>query len=115
MAYTLPCLPQSIPPEDVALPSDMASCHVQGHYWVLDPIDGTRGFVGMRQYAVCLGMIDHGQVRAMFPASCDSDGVVTVSPSLCAMSVLMSCLDAASMATAVHPLVLPLFNQACCT
>jgi 3'-phosphoadenosine 5'-phosphosulfate (PAPS) 3'-phosphatase len=27
---------------------------------VLDPIDGTRGFVGMRQYAVCLGML---QVR----------------------------------------------------
>jgi 3'-phosphoadenosine 5'-phosphosulfate (PAPS) 3'-phosphatase len=24
---------------------------------VLDPIDGTRGFVGMRQYAVCLGML----------------------------------------------------------
>ncbi len=29
----------------------------QGRHWVLDPIDGTRGFVGMRQYSVCLGML----------------------------------------------------------
>ncbi|CAL8471122.1 g10664 [Coccomyxa elongata] len=34
----------------------------QGQHWVLDPIDGTRGFVGMRQYAVCLGLLDGGQV-----------------------------------------------------
>lgn len=30
---------------------------------VLDPIDGTRGFVGMRQYSVCLGLIDEGTVE----------------------------------------------------
>jgi 3'-phosphoadenosine 5'-phosphosulfate (PAPS) 3'-phosphatase len=29
---------------------------------VLDPIDGTRGFVGRRQYAVCLGMLQEGEV-----------------------------------------------------
>ncbi|KAK9825413.1 hypothetical protein WJX81_003131 [Elliptochloris bilobata] len=34
----------------------------QGRHWVLDPIDGTRGFVGMRQYAVCLALLDAGQV-----------------------------------------------------
>lgn len=34
----------------------------KGSYWVLDPIDGTRGFVGMRQYAVCLGLIKDGEV-----------------------------------------------------
>lgn len=34
----------------------------KGAYWVLDPIDGTRGFVGMRQYAVCLGLIKDGEV-----------------------------------------------------
>eukprot|EP00879_Flechtneria_rotunda_P017178 GHRR01017991.1.p1 GENE.GHRR01017991.1~~GHRR01017991.1.p1 ORF type:complete len:409 (+),score=126.91 GHRR01017991.1:145-1371(+) len=33
-----------------------------GRHWVLDPIDGTRGFVGMRQYAVCLGMLQDGEV-----------------------------------------------------
>ena len=30
---------------------------------MLDPIDGTRGFVGLRQYAVCLGLLDQGKVR----------------------------------------------------
>lgn len=34
-----------------------------GRHWVLDPIDGTRGFVGLRQYAICLGMLQDGQVR----------------------------------------------------
>ncbi|KAG2449003.1 hypothetical protein HYH02_005757 [Chlamydomonas schloesseri] len=33
-----------------------------GRHWVLDPIDGTRGFVGMRQYSVCLGMLQDGEV-----------------------------------------------------
>jgi len=33
-----------------------------GRHWVLDPIDGTRGFVAGRQYAVCLGLIDEGEV-----------------------------------------------------
>jgi 3'(2'), 5'-bisphosphate nucleotidase/inositol polyphosphate 1-phosphatase len=33
-----------------------------GRHWVLDPIDGTRGFVAMRQYAVCLGLLEEGQL-----------------------------------------------------
>ncbi|KAH7619204.1 hypothetical protein Ndes2526B_g06157 [Nannochloris sp. 'desiccata'] len=33
-----------------------------GRHWVLDPIDGTRGFVSMRQYAVCLGLLVDGEV-----------------------------------------------------
>lgn len=33
----------------------------QGRHWVLDPIDGTRGFVGQRQYAICLGLLDAGE------------------------------------------------------
>jgi fructose-1,6-bisphosphatase/inositol monophosphatase family enzyme len=33
-----------------------------GRHWVLDPIDGTRGFVGLRQYAICLGMLQDGKV-----------------------------------------------------
>jgi 3'(2'), 5'-bisphosphate nucleotidase/inositol polyphosphate 1-phosphatase len=33
-----------------------------GRHWVLDPIDGTRGFVGGRQYAVCLGLLDAGEL-----------------------------------------------------
>lgn len=34
-----------------------------GRHWVLDPIDGTRGFVGGRQYSVCLGMLQDGEVE----------------------------------------------------
>ena len=29
--------------------------------WVLDPIDGTKGFIAGRQYAICLGLIVDGQ------------------------------------------------------
>jgi 3'(2'), 5'-bisphosphate nucleotidase / inositol polyphosphate 1-phosphatase len=32
-----------------------------GAHWVLDPIDGTRGFVGRRQYAVCLARLAAGR------------------------------------------------------
>ena len=34
----------------------------EGRHWVLDPIDGTRGFVGKRQYAVCLALLDAGKL-----------------------------------------------------
>eukprot|EP01023_Acetabularia_acetabulum_P054484 TRINITY_DN6157_c0_g1_i3.p1 TRINITY_DN6157_c0_g1~~TRINITY_DN6157_c0_g1_i3.p1 ORF type:complete len:379 (-),score=64.66 TRINITY_DN6157_c0_g1_i3:313-1422(-) len=40
--------------------SEGGSC---GRNWVLDPIDGTRGFVGQRQYAVCLGLLVEGEVE----------------------------------------------------
>jgi HAL2 family 3'(2'),5'-bisphosphate nucleotidase len=32
-------------------------------YWVLDPIDGTKGFLKGGQYAVALGLIEHGEVQ----------------------------------------------------
>jgi 3'(2'), 5'-bisphosphate nucleotidase len=31
-------------------------------YWTLDPIDGTKGFLRGEQYAIALGMIEHGRV-----------------------------------------------------
>src|SRR5205809_560749 len=34
-----------------------------GRYWVLDPIDGTRGFLRDDQYAVALALIEDGQVQ----------------------------------------------------
>ena len=43
-------------------PSEQVQANAQGRHWVLDPIDGTRGFVGRRQYAVCLGLLDGGKV-----------------------------------------------------
>ncbi|CAI5485034.1 unnamed protein product [Closterium sp. Yama58-4] len=33
-----------------------------GRHWVLDPIDGTRGFMRGDQYAVALGLLDEGDV-----------------------------------------------------
>lgn len=35
-----------------------------GRHWTLDPIDGTKGFLRGDQYAVALGLIENGQVRA---------------------------------------------------
>jgi 3'(2'), 5'-bisphosphate nucleotidase len=34
----------------------------EGRFWVLDPIDGTRGFIRNEQYAVALALIEDGQV-----------------------------------------------------
>ncbi|KAI9593828.1 hypothetical protein BDF19DRAFT_150050 [Syncephalis fuscata] len=34
-----------------------------GQHWTLDPIDGTKGFVRGGQYAVCLALINNGQVE----------------------------------------------------
>ncbi len=34
----------------------------QGRYWVLDPIDGTKGFLRGDQYAVALALLDEGRV-----------------------------------------------------
>ena len=34
------------------------------HYWTLDPIDGTKGFLRGEQYAIALGLIEGGKVVA---------------------------------------------------
>lgn len=31
--------------------------------WILDPIDGTRGFIAMRQYCIALGLVEGGKAR----------------------------------------------------
>ncbi|KAK3136278.1 hypothetical protein QOZ80_5BG0430860 [Eleusine coracana subsp. coracana] len=33
-----------------------------GRHWILDPIDGTKGFIRGDQYAVALGLLDEGKV-----------------------------------------------------
>jgi len=30
--------------------------------WVIDPIDGTKGFIALRRYSICVGILDKGQV-----------------------------------------------------
>ncbi|CAL5228744.1 g11929 [Coccomyxa viridis] len=56
--------PNSLSQDDVLALIDSGNSQggSEGFHWVLDPIDGTRGFVGMRQYAVCLGLLHHGKV-----------------------------------------------------
>ncbi|KCV68341.1 3'(2'),5'-bisphosphate nucleotidase [Fonticula alba] len=34
-----------------------------GRFWTMDPIDGTKGFLRGEQFAVCLALVDEGQVR----------------------------------------------------
>ena len=33
-----------------------------GTFWVLDPIDGTKGFLRKQQYAIALGLVENGEV-----------------------------------------------------
>jgi len=33
-----------------------------GRFWVLDPIDGTRGFIQQEQYAIALALVENGKV-----------------------------------------------------
>ena len=35
----------------------------RGRFWVLDPIDGTKGFLRGAQYAIALGLMEDGKVR----------------------------------------------------
>ena len=35
---------------------------IDSPYWTLDPIDGTKGFLRGEQYAIALGLLDHGRV-----------------------------------------------------
>ena len=32
-------------------------------FWTLDPIDGTKGFLRKEQFAVCLALVEQGQVQ----------------------------------------------------
>jgi 3'(2'), 5'-bisphosphate nucleotidase len=45
---------------------DLGRGEPRGRYWVLDPIDGTKGFLRNDQYAIALGLIEEGEVRRGF-------------------------------------------------
>jgi len=42
---------------------DRGTAVAEGRYWTMDPIDGTKGFLRGDQYAVCLALVDDGQVQ----------------------------------------------------
>lgn len=35
----------------------------KGRFWVIDPIDGTKGFLRKKQFAICLAFISHGVIE----------------------------------------------------
>jgi len=42
---------------------DVAGADWRDRYWVIDPIDGTKGYLKGGQYAIALALIEHGRVR----------------------------------------------------
>lgn len=55
----------SLPPAKVLSAIDACSFNGgdSGRTWILDPIDGTRGFIDFRQYCIALALLDKGIVR----------------------------------------------------
>lgn len=47
---------------------DLGAGPPKGRYWVLDPIDGTKGFLRNDQYAIALALIEDGEVQWGFLA-----------------------------------------------
>jgi 3'(2'), 5'-bisphosphate nucleotidase len=52
--------------EDVCRWIDLGAGEPRGRYWVLDPIDGTKGFLRNDQYAIALALVEDGQVTRGF-------------------------------------------------
>jgi 3'(2'), 5'-bisphosphate nucleotidase len=50
-------------PEDVCGLIDRASGEPPSTFWILDPIDGTKGFLRREQYAVALALVRNGRVE----------------------------------------------------
>ncbi len=61
-AYVGRVLPSSSP-DDVCTWIDRGNADPGQRFWVLDPIDGTKGFLRGDQYAVALALVIDGQVR----------------------------------------------------
>lgn len=55
----------SLPPHSVLSAIDACTFAGgdSGRTWILDPIDGTRGFINFRQYCIALALLDKGIVR----------------------------------------------------
>jgi 3'(2'), 5'-bisphosphate nucleotidase len=50
--------------EDVVQWLDFGKDRAAARVWVIDPIDGTRGFIAGRHYAICVGLLVDGQPSA---------------------------------------------------
>lgn len=61
VAYVRSLFPQA-DAETVLQWIDRGAAPARGRFWVLDPIDGTKGFLRGDQYAVALALVEEGQV-----------------------------------------------------
>lgn len=59
---------QEVSSQQICLWIDRGNGQATGRYWVLDPIDGTKGFLRQDQYAIALGLIEDNQVQWGFLA-----------------------------------------------
>jgi 3'(2'), 5'-bisphosphate nucleotidase len=50
-------------PEEICSWIDLGSHSIKDRFWVLDPIDGTKGFLRGDQYAIALAVIENGAVQ----------------------------------------------------
>lgn len=48
-----------------AIDKGISSGGGDGRHWVLDPVDGTFGFVKGDQYAIALALVERGEVRSL--------------------------------------------------
>ncbi len=60
--FTRLALPQA-GEEQVCVWIELGAAQTGGRYWVLDPIDGTKGFLRAGQYAVALALVEDCQVK----------------------------------------------------
>lgn len=57
--------------KEIDVLSSIAACEydapgkeaAQSRIWIMDPIDGTRGFIALRQYCIALGLLEHGEMQ----------------------------------------------------
>ena len=52
-----------VTPDVLRMWIDLGSSSVANRYWVVDPIDGTRGFLRRQQFAVVIALVENGQVQ----------------------------------------------------
>jgi len=65
VSLTNSVLPEPLTEQEVLNAIDSGGCEgaqVVNRFWTLDPIDGTKGFLRAEQYAVCLALIENGEV-----------------------------------------------------
>jgi 3'(2'), 5'-bisphosphate nucleotidase len=59
--YLTNILDVNVTQEDIVSWLDAGTGKTSGRVWIIDPIDGTKGFISMRHYAIGVGIVENGQ------------------------------------------------------